>query len=450
MHKFTREFKKIFAKNNKGFTLIEMVVVVVLTPLLFIGISEVFIFTSNNYHYANNVRKVTQEVRGALEAIARETREASYVNANSSSDILTITSKDGTQTEFKFQSGEIIATSPPVTGTSQKVTSAQLNVLVFDVVDSLSTTNISQSFIKLKIEVEGKQVSGNGQKSKISLETVISPRTYNEKILYISSFAATPNSGNAPFSPELKATAYSSGFSDSEKYTWKFYLNDTDTTPCATFDNVTTNLQSATTCTYNTAGVYTAKVKVTRGGITSEAIVSVSVGNPIITLNPTADASADRVSPNFNSGSSSQLLVGGMDGTHDTYALMKFDLTPLAGKTIHSASLKLYCKTMETVHINRIRPYRITGDWVESTVTYNTRPGYSTTDPVVNYTDVQNCANAWFSFDTTTLVSGWARSINPYTNYGFFLYGSQVTSYFTSREEPTSTIRPQLVVQYTP
>lgn len=89
-----------------------------------------------------------------------------------------------------------------------------------------------------------------------------------------------------------------------------------------------------------------------------------------VLLNPIADTFVNSNSPNSKFGANTLLKVIGGSVVKVTY--LKFDLSSLTGKSILSASLRLYIangsKSVQTV--NNI----IDNTWQESVVTYNTRP----------------------------------------------------------------------------
>lgn len=90
---------------------------------------------------------------------------------------------------------------------------------------------------------------------------------------------------------------------------------------------------------------------------------------PTISIKPVADAYVDARYPNTNYGANSQ---NKSDGSPVQITYLKFDLAPLAGKTILSAKLRMYV-TDKTASIQNIKSVSDT-TWLETGLTYNKRP----------------------------------------------------------------------------
>ncbi|KKR29662.1 MAG: putative lipoprotein, partial [candidate division CPR2 bacterium GW2011_GWD1_39_7] len=293
---------KLKFKNNKGFTLIEMVVVVALIPLLFVGISEVFIFTSNNYHYANNVRKVTQEVRGALEAIARETRSAKSLTVYTKSDPveadrnkITLRTKDDVDMSIWCNNCTDVSTSGAIKvkvggDPEHNLTSDLAEVTKFEISDEKATGNITP-FAKITVTVRSKEADNRGNKPSVTLGTMFAKRDYFSNLeLNIDSFTISESPARSFVPVTFSATATSSGFLAIDSYEWEFYLDQNDAATCATvlpIPNTISTVTQTATCTYANPGTtYIARVVVKIGGMSAEKKLSVPVvvGIPVVSI----------------------------------------------------------------------------------------------------------------------------------------------------------------------
>ena len=86
--KFKRRFRFPFciSSANCGFTLLEMIVVVAVFALVLTATSELFITIYSVAKKTNNIRKIQQDARYALETISREARLAKSVTINTKSE----------------------------------------------------------------------------------------------------------------------------------------------------------------------------------------------------------------------------------------------------------------------------------------------------------------------------------------------------------------------------
>jgi acid phosphatase type 7 len=163
-----------------------------------------------------------------------------------------------------------------------------------------------------------------------------------------------------------------------------------------------------------------------------------------LTLTPLQDSYIDSNHAATNYGSTGSLIVY-TSGTKRSRALVRFDLSTLAGKTIDSATLKLYV----TAGSNNVVPNRITASWNETQVTWNRRTS------TVNWTKAGgdynsagagvNTVSGWTSWDLTTDVRAF---VSGTTFYGWIMTSNgagnpSVT--FSSREGSNP---PQLIVTY--
>lgn len=160
-----------------------------------------------------------------------------------------------------------------------------------------------------------------------------------------------------------------------------------------------------------------------------------------------ADGWTDR---NFNSGTNQPYLRTGKDSPYGIrHSLIKFALpTEL---TIDGAVVSAKLRLRKTDGVEpTLQIYRATTSWNESFVTWNSKPGYSTSKTHYSYYD----GSSWYAADVTATVEEWTRKGSTrLSNYGFYIrdaYQSSTSIWttFASSEYGTSSYRPQLVVNY--
>jgi len=141
-----------------------------------------------------------------------------------------------------------------------------------------------------------------------------------------------------------------------------------------------------------------------------------------VVYNPTDDASVKEYEPTTNYGDG-YLVVrnkygsGGNPGYEDDL-LIRFDLSGItSGSVVTSATLNLYYYDYPNANPSgrNLTIYRVTSDWDEDIVTWNTRPTYST--EVISSAIVPGSTDSWMSFDLTSSVQDFVNGI--YTNYGW-------------------------------
>lgn len=158
---------------------------------------------------------------------------------------------------------------------------------------------------------------------------------------------------------------------------------------------------------------------------------------------------------NTNYGSATTLATenDGTDSRHFNSYLCFTDLIgndagqiPV-GAVITSATM--YIKTHSATNSqspNTVYSYRVTSNWSEGSITWNTQPAYNGT-AISSF--VPSALNTWYSFSVTSAVQAWANGSAP--NYGIRLYnpGADWAQYF-SDDDATLGNRPYLVVNYNP
>ncbi|PIP30684.1 hypothetical protein COZ22_02780 [bacterium (Candidatus Howlettbacteria) CG_4_10_14_3_um_filter_37_10] len=191
--------------RSKGFTLVEMIVVIGVMSLLLVAMTELFITIGSTYQSANSARKVTQDVRYALEAISREVRGAKSISVNSSADtdsnkIIVTTQTDekiifwcdncsdsSTSGAIKMQKNADAAQN--VVSTSSVVTSFEI-----DPIEIAKECGPVQPFFKLTITAESKKADSKGNKQKVSLNTLMSQRNYDPNYIPTVTINTSPTS----------------------------------------------------------------------------------------------------------------------------------------------------------------------------------------------------------------------------------------------------------------
>jgi hypothetical protein len=169
-----------------------------------------------------------------------------------------------------------------------------------------------------------------------------------------------------------------------------------------------------------------------------------------LVLEPTDDATISEVSPNSNAGTSETITIRShLSGTWlELDGLMKFNLSALpSNATIQYASLQMYYyhSLDGNPSGHQVNAYRITSDWTEETVTWNTRPPYNTTSS--SFIIVPSTINTWVFWNLTGDVQLFYNSGAP--NYGWRMMdmsGSQECSDYYSKEY--TDYHPLLIIGY--
>jgi C1A family cysteine protease len=182
-------------------------------------------------------------------------------------------------------------------------------------------------------------------------------------------------------------------------------------------------------------------------------VESVSV-QPLSKLYAVADASVLQGAPTLNDGSDWDMWAGydHCDGTEITRSLVQFDVSSiLAGTSISQATLYLYlvnsCDIGERTHTATV--YRTKASWSESSVTWNTKPGYA---EAYGSASIPSRTWGWYSFDVTNLVRGWVNG--SFANYGLMIRGPESSGDdsarlgFSTRNAPGTIYDPYLSIVY--
>ncbi len=172
-----------------------------------------------------------------------------------------------------------------------------------------------------------------------------------------------------------------------------------------------------------TAGTYYYRVKASNSwGDSGWSNVQSATVQPPSTLFAVADASALEGIPNTNDGTDSTMWTGYehcSDFSGITRSLVKFDLSAIpAGAQIAQASLSLFLDgSCDTGNNSRtVTTYRLTSDWGETAVTWNTKPGFA---EAYGSSTVSSRVFQRYSVDVTNLARAWVNGTYP--NYGLML-----------------------------
>lgn len=153
-----------------------------------------------------------------------------------------------------------------------------------------------------------------------------------------------------------------------------------------------------------------------------------------MTLYPTADTFVDKSLSTTNYGTSSTIKL---DSTVIEYGFMKFDLTPLAGKTIVSAKLKLYFTNATTGDIT-VKTIADTS-WTETGLTYAKMPSLTSLNSTVSNGAPTNAVK---EFDITPLV---VPRIGKVTTFVLSVNSNDGADF---RSNNSSTNKPVLEIHY--
>jgi hypothetical protein len=164
-----------------------------------------------------------------------------------------------------------------------------------------------------------------------------------------------------------------------------------------------------------------------------------------------------------NYGTLTTIAVGHKNGTAYTFrSLVKFDLSSLSGKRIHSARLRLTYASDESGNERTGYVYRVKRNWTEAGVTWNKYNGTSSWSTA-------GCGSV--NDRETTEIGTWTQPASPtanttvditlsataiqemidgtFTNYGFLLKVDTESNdkiNYHSSEAATATYRPTLIV----
>jgi hypothetical protein len=230
-------------------------------------------------------------------------------------------------------------------------------------------------------------------------------------------------------------------------------------------DGVDTGMATPFTITNVEAGTYVIKLDKIYYKIWEETVIVVANEttylNPLltyaapstITLQPGTegiDGAVSTANPSTNYGGLFYSVVGNSVSAIGRNYIEFKPLTIPANARVVYANLKLYQYATFGTDNFTIGLYKITGDWDESTITWNLQPT-SSTDAEITI-NITAGVTTWKSWDIVALVQGWLDgTIN---NYGVVLKDTDESSvdtyvyFWTSDYTTDTTKRPKLEIVY--
>ncbi len=171
------------------------------------------------------------------------------------------------------------------------------------------------------------------------------------------------------------------------------------------------------------------------------------------TIQPsTKDAYLVQNNPTLNTGSFDTVFVSRDSDGDELQPLVEFSMASVPfGATIDSALFGLYIDNNLFNTNIRMQVERVTSTWTQMGVTWDTRPSITTTDATT--ADSGTADSGWIEWNITNMVDDW---VNQGTlNQGVLIEhitgaSPEGTVEFFSREYATASLRPRLVVIYTP
>ena len=193
---------------------------------------------------------------------------------------------------------------------------------------------------------------------------------------------------------------------------------------------------------------YTWFVNVTDGRYWSKKTFSFRTTNKnTLVLEPTDDATIIEREPDSNTGTDYSIKLRSISGWK-WEGLMKFNLSTIPSNvTILFAALQAYYYDNKDGNPSghQVNAYRITNDWDEENVTWNTRPS-SITEPS-SFAIMPATINNWVFWNLTRDIQMFYNNSNP--NYGWRIIdtsGDNKISYFHSKDY--SEYHPLLIIGY--
>jgi hypothetical protein len=151
------------------------------------------------------------------------------------------------------------------------------------------------------------------------------------------------------------------------------------------------------------------------------------------TLYPIADSYVNSGSSGTNYGTRTTMIV---DSSPTNISYLKFDLTPLAGKTIVNATLRVRTSSDGSSNSHRVKPVSST-TWTETGIKYSNRPSLGSTVATISS---GGRTNTWQQVAITSTV---AANVGNLFSLGIDSSGSDSIT-FSTRE---SSYKPELVIQ---
>ena len=161
--------------------------------------------------------------------------------------------------------------------------------------------------------------------------------------------------------------------------------------------------------------------------------------------NNTKDSFVSSKHPTLNYYMNTQLMTGRDTGYYVRRTYIGFTLpSSVLHKGIKSAYINIKKSTGSTPYV---KAYRVTGSWTSSTITWNNKPG-TTSTYASGY--ASNYSGSWYRLYVKDIVQSWVNG--TFSNYGFMLKDdtetgdSQWTTFYSS--DAPSPNKPELRITY--
>jgi len=153
--------KIFYVKNQKGFSLIEMMVVVVILGLIVLGLVTFFTGGVKSWVAGQSQLTAQRNARQSMDRMVREIREASDIIANStSSEEINFNTPWSTNLKYSWSGYEgdpILRGANPLINNVQSLNFKYFNALDIEIIPTLSVetaSKISKVHIDLKVDVD--------------------------------------------------------------------------------------------------------------------------------------------------------------------------------------------------------------------------------------------------------------------------------------------------------
>jgi len=163
------------------------------------------------------------------------------------------------------------------------------------------------------------------------------------------------------------------------------------------------------------------------------------------------DAFVDEGAPDTNYETETMMSVGSAGG-NDSRMYVQFDLSSIPSTSvILSADLGLFYYAESPTSVDGpVGAYRVSGNWVESSIVWNNQPSVQST-PIDTVTVPGAHTGDFVLWDISTLAQGWVGG--SIANRGVLLRDTDETSYdgvksFRSSDWGTAGERPKIVISY--
>jgi prepilin-type N-terminal cleavage/methylation domain-containing protein len=180
--------KKISNKKLKGFSLVEMILVVAISSIIALAVSQTFLSGAKSFEKSKGAQRNLEEGRSAMEMMAKNIRMSKFAGSADSSSILFLNTYDGSCISYQFDSGAKklqVATDCAVTTEEGVATEcgacSNYSVLVSDVtgnfdIDVTNRTTSLYSIGKATMSMTVGASTGSAQ----TLQTSVSFRDYED------------------------------------------------------------------------------------------------------------------------------------------------------------------------------------------------------------------------------------------------------------------------------